>query len=102
MQKKADFGIAFDRDGDRVMFVNDKGQVVDGDDILYIISMWYHRTGRLRGGVISTVMTNLGYYTRDNSLSQTTILAGGEFFQILRAVRNLKCWISSNLSLIKQ
>lgn len=58
---KADLGIAFDGDGDRVMMVNRHGKVLDGDALLYIIAMDRHIRGRLTGGVAGTLMSNLGF-----------------------------------------
>ncbi|MHB8623894.1 MAG: phosphoglucosamine mutase [Sulfuricaulis sp.] len=57
---KADLGIALDGDGDRVIMVDSRGEIVDGDYLLYIIAMDRKRTGRLRGGVVGTLMSNLG------------------------------------------
>ena len=56
----ADVGIALDGDGDRVILVDSRGEVVDGDQILYVTAMSRHSAGRLRGGVVGTLMTNLG------------------------------------------
>jgi len=56
---KADFGIAFDGDGDRVVMVSDQGELVDGDQILYLIMDYYLKMGELKGGVVGTLMTNL-------------------------------------------
>ena len=56
----ADVGIALDGDGDRVILVDSRGEVVDGDQILYVTAMSRHGAGRLRGGVVGTLMTNLG------------------------------------------
>ena len=56
----ADVGIAFDGDGDRVVMVDAEGQVVDGDELLYIIAKSGFLRGRLQGGVVGTVMSNLG------------------------------------------
>jgi phosphoglucosamine mutase len=56
----ADLGVALDGDGDRVLLVDAKGEVVDGDQLLYIIAMARKNTGRLHGGVVGTLMTNLG------------------------------------------
>lgn len=58
--EKADFGIAFDGDGDRVMMVDHTGYVLDGDELLYIIARDRLRTGRLKGGAVGTKMSNLG------------------------------------------
>ena len=59
-EKNADFGIALDGDGDRVILVDGDGEPVDGDLILYIIASARHAGGRLRGGVAGTLMSNLG------------------------------------------
>jgi len=56
----ADLGIAFDGDGDRVMFVDSDGVVRDGDDLLYILARDWKETGRLAGPVVGTLMTNYG------------------------------------------
>ncbi len=58
-EEKADFGIAFDGDGDRVLFCDENGSVVDGDDLLYLIAKDYHFHSRC-DGVVGTVMTNAG------------------------------------------
>ncbi len=60
LAEKADLGIALDGDGDRVVLVDGRGEVVDGDQILYIIAEARRSNGRLRGGVVGTLMTNLG------------------------------------------
>jgi len=56
----ADLGIAFDGDGDRVLMVDHQGEVVDGDELLYIIARSRLSDGEDIGGVVGTLMTNLG------------------------------------------
>jgi phosphoglucosamine mutase len=56
----ADLGIAFDGDGDRVLMVDSEGNLVDGDQLLYILATAGHKAGTLQGPVIGTSMTNLG------------------------------------------
>ncbi|MGM0449445.1 MAG: phosphoglucosamine mutase [Pseudomonadota bacterium] len=56
----ADLGIAFDGDGDRVIMVDHTGREVDGDELLYIIARERHDAGGFDGGVVGTLMTNLG------------------------------------------
>jgi phosphoglucosamine mutase len=56
----ADLGIAFDGDGDRVLMVDHTGAIVDGDELLYIIARDLQERGRLNGGVVGTLMSNLG------------------------------------------
>ena len=60
LEMKADYGIAFDGDGDRLVMVDHKGEVVDGDELLYIIASYRKRVGRLEGGVVGTLMSNFG------------------------------------------
>jgi len=56
----ADFGIAFDGDGDRVLMADDQGNPVDGDDLLFVLAQAWQRSGRLHGPVVGTLMTNFG------------------------------------------
>ena len=60
-EEKADFGIAFDGDGDRVAMVDSHGALLDGDELLYIIACDRQRRAALKGGVVGTVMSNLGF-----------------------------------------
>ena len=57
----ADLGIAFDGDGDRVLFVDGDGGVCDGDDLLYVLASDWQQNGRLRGPVVGTLMSNYGF-----------------------------------------
>ena len=60
-RERADLGIALDGDGDRLVMVDAKGEVYDGDQLLYVIASYRMRQRRqLRGGVVGTLMTNLG------------------------------------------
>jgi len=60
LAEKADLGLAYDGDGDRIMMVDHLGEKVDGDQILYIIAREGLRQGQLRGGVVGTLMSNMG------------------------------------------
>ncbi len=60
LESGADVGIAFDGDGDRLLMVDAQGQVLDGDELLYIIARHRAANETLVGGVVGTVMTNLG------------------------------------------
>ena len=60
LAEHADLGIAFDGDGDRVLMVDHTGAVVDGDELLFIIARDLHERGKLQGGVVGTLMSNLG------------------------------------------
>jgi phosphoglucosamine mutase len=60
LAEQADLGIGFDGDGDRVLMVDHTGALVEGDDLLFIIARDLQERGRLQGGVVGTLMTNLG------------------------------------------
>ena len=60
MEVGADLGIALDGDADRVVMVDETGATLDGDEILYLIARTRHERGRMEGGVVGTLMTNLG------------------------------------------
>jgi phosphoglucosamine mutase len=60
VEEKADLGIALDGDGDRVIMVDSKGDILDGDDLLYIIAKYYLSRNIALGGVAGTVMSNMG------------------------------------------
>jgi phosphoglucosamine mutase len=60
LEHKADLGFALDGDGDRIMLVDHEGNVVDGDQIIFIIARDALKNGRLSGGVVGTQMSNLG------------------------------------------
>jgi phosphoglucosamine mutase len=57
----ADVGIALDGDGDRLLMVDGDGRIYDGDQLLYVIALDYRRRGALAGGVVGTLMSNLGF-----------------------------------------
>ncbi|PMC34042.1 phosphoglucosamine mutase [Bacillus sp. UMB0899] len=62
-EKNADIGLAFDGDGDRLIAVDENGEIVDGDQIMYICAKHLDSEGRLKKNtVVSTVMSNLGFY----------------------------------------
>jgi phosphoglucosamine mutase len=96
LEHQADVGIALDGDGDRVIMVDHRGDLVDGDELLYIIAMSRMQSGSLGGGVVGTLMSNLGLehallshnitFERANvgdryvleRLNQTSSMLGGE------------------------
>ncbi|MGL4819619.1 MAG: phosphoglucosamine mutase, partial [Bacilli bacterium] len=56
-------GLAFDGDGDRLIVVDELGNILDGDQIIYVLAKHLKQQGRLRANtVVSTVMSNLGFY----------------------------------------
>jgi phosphoglucosamine mutase len=60
LEHHADFGIALDGDGDRVMMADATGRIYHGDQLLYVIARYRKQTGKLKGGVVGTLMSNLG------------------------------------------
>lgn len=63
IEKEADVGLAFDGDGDRLIAVDEKGNIIDGDQIMYICAKYMKERGTLNENtVVSTVMSNLGFY----------------------------------------
>ena len=58
---QADLGIALDGDGDRLVMIDGSGKLYDGDQLLYVIARHLRKHGELKGGVVGTQMTNLGF-----------------------------------------
>src|SRR3990167_10238745 len=61
LEHHADLGIALDGDGDRVVMIDHHGHILDGDELLYIIIQHKLKNGLLKGGIVGTVMSNLGF-----------------------------------------
>lgn len=82
LERGADVGLAFDGDGDRLIAVDEKGQIVDGDQIMFIIGKYLHAKGRLKKGtVVSTVMSNMGFYKalEDNGMTSVQTAVGDRY-----------------------
>ena len=60
LEHGADLGIALDGDGDRLVMVDREGRAYDGDELLYVVALDYARRGVMNGGVVGTLMSNLG------------------------------------------
>jgi phosphoglucosamine mutase len=61
VDEQCDLGVAFDGDGDRAIFVDRAGRIIDGDALMYLCAKQMQATGRLRGGaIVATVMSNIG------------------------------------------
>jgi len=60
VREGADLGVALDGDGDRAILVDARGELVDGDKALFVLARERHRNGTMNGGVVGTLMTNLG------------------------------------------
>ncbi|KAA1190036.1 phosphoglucosamine mutase [Pseudohalioglobus sediminis] len=80
-ERNADLGIAFDGDGDRVLFVDANGELVDGDELIYVIARHRLATGSSDAGVVGTLMTNLGMEIalRDAGLELARAQVGDRF-----------------------
>ncbi|HML29746.1 MAG TPA: phosphoglucosamine mutase [Hyphomicrobium sp.] len=81
-EMRADIGIALDGDADRVVIVDEKGDIVDGDQLMAVIAESWHRTGKLAGGgIVATVMSNLGLerYLRSIGLSLARTPVGDRY-----------------------
>ena len=79
---RADIGIALDGDADRVVIVDEKGQIVDGDQLMAVIAESWSRRGKLSaGGIVATVMSNLGLerYLKDQGLSLARTPVGDRY-----------------------
>ena len=79
---RADIGIALDGDADRVVIVDEKAQLVDGDQLMAVIAESWHRRGKLAaGGIVATVMSNLGLerYLKDQGLSLARTPVGDRY-----------------------
>jgi phosphoglucosamine mutase len=63
LENEVDLGVAFDGDGDRLIAVDEKGNVVDGDQILFLMGQYLNEKGQLNQNmIVSTVMSNVGFY----------------------------------------
>jgi phosphoglucosamine mutase len=81
-EKGADVGLAFDGDGDRVIAIDEKGNIVDGDQIMYICAKYLKENNRLKQGtVVSTIMSNLGFYKglEEHGIQSAQTAVGGRY-----------------------
>lgn len=82
LEKGADIGLAFDGDGDRLIAVDEKGNMVDGDQIMFIIGKHMQQEGTLHHStIVSTVMSNLGFYKalEENGLKSKKAAVGDRY-----------------------
>ncbi|MBM7694167.1 phosphoglucosamine mutase [Peribacillus deserti] len=81
-EKGADVGLAFDGDGDRLIAIDENGNIVDGDQIMYICAKYLNEQGRLKHStVVSTVMSNLGFYKglQENGIHSAQTAVGDRY-----------------------
>ena len=98
LEHGADLGIAFDGDGDRVIMVDHKGEVADGDELLYIIAKSRMDAGTLRGAVVGTVMSNLGLEHALRAINVEFKRAAVGDRHVLEMMREHGCWIGGESS----
>lgn len=92
LNHKADLGISFDGDGDRVLMIDHTGEVIDGDDILYIIAKGFVQRKLFFGGVVGTIMSNLGLQLALDDLGLAFVRVGVGDQQIVEKLIEKK-WI---------
>ena len=85
---KADVGVALDGDGDRVVMVDENGELIDGDQLLYVLAMARKDKGGLKGPVVGTVMSNLGleHALRDRDIDFKRAAVGDRY--VLETLRS--------------
>lgn len=90
VRQQAELGIALDGDGDRLIMVDHKGEIVDGDELLYIIAASRQAVGQLHGPVIGTLMTNLGleHAFRDQGIAFMRASVGDRYVMELLKAHN--------------
>ena len=77
LEKEADVGLALDGDGDRLIAVDEKGQIVDGDKILYICGKHLNDNGQLKNStIVSTIMSNIGFYHALDEIDVKSVKTG--------------------------
>ena len=87
LEHQADAGIALDGDGDRIMMVDELGRIIDGDEIIYLIAKDLKARGVLQGGVVGTVMSNLGMEIALKELDIPFIRAGVGDRHVMRLLK---------------
>ncbi|WP_405098528.1 phosphoglucosamine mutase [Oceanobacillus sp. FSL H7-0719] len=89
LEKGADIGLAFDGDGDRLIAVDEKGNIIDGDQIMYICGKYMKGKGGLRHDtIVSTVMSNIGFYKalEENGMRSDKTAVGDRY--VMEEMRN--------------
>ncbi|WP_341363732.1 phosphoglucosamine mutase [Thalassospira sp. SN3W] len=99
LAEKADVGIALDGDADRVQMCDEKGQLIDGDQLMGLVTTHWKRTGQLRGNaLVATVMSNLGLerYLESNGLRLIRTKVGDRY--VVEQMRALDCNVGGEQS----
>ncbi|RCK36928.1 phosphoglucosamine mutase [Thalassospira xiamenensis] len=99
LAEMADVGIALDGDADRVQMCDEKGQLIDGDQLMGLVTTHWKRTGQLRGNaLVATVMSNLGLerYLESNGLRLIRTKVGDRY--VVEQMRALDCNVGGEQS----
>lgn len=88
VEHKADLGIALDGDGDRIMMVDQRGRVIDGDEIVFALAREAMLNGNLEGGVVGTLMSNMGLELALESLGIPFVRAKVGDRHVMEGLRN--------------
>ncbi|MEQ8392761.1 MAG: phosphoglucosamine mutase [Thalassospira sp.] len=99
LAEKADVGIALDGDADRVQMCDEKGQLIDGDQLMGLVTTHWKRTGQLRGNaLVATVMSNLGLerYLEKNDIRLIRTKVGDRY--VVEQMRALDCNVGGEQS----
>ena len=98
VQHHAHLGVSFDGDGDRIVMVDDRGDIVDGDEILFVLADAARAEGRLRGDVVGTVMSNIGLEEalRERGIGMQRAKVGDRY--VLGAMRAGDCSLGGETS----
>jgi len=94
----ADIGLALDGDADRLIVVDEKGRLIDGDQLMALIALDYQRRGILKGSVVATVMSNLGFERRlqEAGIDLVRTQVGDRY--VLEAMRERGCNVGGEQS----
>lgn len=82
VESNAEIGLAYDGDGDRLIAVDEKGNIIDGDKIMFIVAKYLNEQGRLKhNSVVSTVMSNIGFYKalEENDMQSVQTAVGDRY-----------------------
>ncbi|PKR53394.1 phosphoglucosamine mutase [Thalassospira marina] len=99
IERRADVGIALDGDADRVQMCDEKGQLIDGDQLMGLVTTHWHKTGQLRGNaLVATVMSNLGLerYLEKQGLRLIRTKVGDRY--VVEQMRALGCNVGGEQS----
>ena len=87
-QAGADLGVALDGDADRIVLCDEKGELIDGDQLMAVIATYLKKNGKLKGGLVATVMSNLGlenYLQKQNIAMHRTAVGDRYVSEFMRA-----------------